>query len=79
MRILVNTGPTLRLLGLAFCRSDPLKEVDSSPTCFEQGFFLLLFATSKSQDFVERVRIPVLERTGDNAQAVLLKNWKADI
>jgi hypothetical protein len=50
MRGVVDTSPTVRLLGLAFYRSDPLREVDSSTTCFEEGF-LLAFATSKSYGF----------------------------
>jgi hypothetical protein len=47
MRSVVDIGPTLRLLGLASCRSDPLMEVDSSSACLEQGFFSLLLRNIK--------------------------------
>jgi hypothetical protein len=55
----------MSLLGLTFYRSDSLREVEGGSHS-HVGFrlFLLILATSKSQDFVERVRPPLLERTG---------------
>ena len=58
MHVDIDTGLSAWLLGLASQRSDPLREVDSFLASFGFGFFSLLFATSKSQDLVERVRNP---------------------
>ena len=64
MRGVVDTSPTVRLLGLAFCRSDPLREVDSSTTCFEEGSFSLLLHQNLMVSWNES-ETPMLERTGD--------------